>query len=77
MATRRSFGGTMTAQVSFGTLVVLSSFSIWRAWKAIRVGKVESHRAWMLRAWCYICSVSIAPSYVASYRSAQTNANRS
>lgn len=58
MATRRSFGGTITAQVSFGTMVVISSFSMWKAWRAIREGRVNRHRVWMLRTWSYICSVS-------------------
>jgi uncharacterized membrane protein len=58
MATRRSFGGTVTAQTSFGILVVISSISLWKAWVAIREGRVDRHRVWMLRAWSYICSVS-------------------
>jgi hypothetical protein len=58
IATRHSFGGTLTAQVSFATLVVISSFSLWKAWKAIREGRIDRHRVWMLRAWSYICSVS-------------------
>lgn len=58
MATRRSFGGTVTAQTSFGMLVVISSISLWKAWVAIREGRVDRHRVWMLRAWSYICSVS-------------------
>jgi uncharacterized membrane protein len=58
MATRHSFGGTITAQTSFGTLVVISSFSLFKAWVSIRAGSVHRHRVWMLRAWSYICSVS-------------------
>jgi hypothetical protein len=58
MATRRSFGGTLTAQVSFGTLVVISSFSLWKAWMGIRERRIDRHRVWMLRAWSYVCSVS-------------------
>jgi hypothetical protein len=58
MATHRSFGGTIIAQTSFGTLVAISSFSLWKAWWAIREGRVDRHRIWMLRAWSYICSVS-------------------
>ena len=58
IATRRSFGGTIMAQTSFGTLVVISSFSLFKAWGSIREGKVDRHRVWMLRAWSYIGSVS-------------------
>ncbi|KAN0093962.1 hypothetical protein V8E51_017146 [Hyaloscypha variabilis] len=57
VATRHSFGGTITAQTSFGTLVVISSFSLFKAWGSIRAGRVHRHRVWMLRAWSYICSV--------------------
>ncbi|KAE9368522.1 hypothetical protein N431DRAFT_547495 [Stipitochalara longipes BDJ] len=57
IATRRSFGGTIAAQTSFGMLVIISSFSIFKAWVAIRERKVDRHRVWMLRAWSYICSV--------------------
>jgi uncharacterized membrane protein len=68
MATHRSFGGTIVAQTSFGTLVVISSFSLWKAWCAIRDGRVDRHRIWMLRAWGYICSVSIFGSRFMEYR---------
>jgi hypothetical protein len=59
MAARRSFGGTVTAQTSFGTLVLISSFSLLKAWWAVRQARVDRHRVWMVRAWGYICSVSI------------------
>jgi hypothetical protein len=58
MATRHSFGGTIIAQTSFGTLLVISSFALFKAWVSIRAGRVHRHRVWMLRAWSYICSVS-------------------
>jgi hypothetical protein len=61
VCTKRSFGGTLTAQLSFGTLVAISTFSIYKAWTSIRELEIDRHRVWVLRAWSYVCSVRPLP----------------
>jgi hypothetical protein len=59
MIARIALGGTLSAQVGVGFLVIATTVSISLAWINIRRLQVDQHRKWMLRAWFYV-SISIS-----------------
>jgi uncharacterized membrane protein len=42
-------GGGLVAHFGFGMLAILWLFSGWQAYRCIRRGDIDSHRAWMMR----------------------------
>lgn len=49
MVARRSFGGTVEAQVFAGVLAIATTVCMVLAWVSIKRLDIASHRAWMLR----------------------------
>ncbi|ETS74978.1 hypothetical protein PFICI_13462 [Pestalotiopsis fici W106-1] len=50
---RRAFGGDPAAQLANITLVGLFVMSSIKGYQSIKQHRVQDHRAWMLRSWCY------------------------
>lgn len=57
MMGRRAFGGDISIQAGFGLLVIISTASTAMAVWNIKKLQIEQHRAWMLRAMFYICTM--------------------
>ena len=59
----RSQGGGLSVRTGIAALGTASVYALSRAWHAIaRKGRVDEHRAWMLRAWSYLgCIVTMRP----------------
>lgn len=55
MIARHSFGGGLEIQtgIGFGAIIFLGSLAL--AYYNIKRLQIEQHRAWMLRAWFYVC----------------------
>lgn len=53
----RSFGGTMSTRGAVGALFIASTTAFWKAWRGIRSGRIDQHRAWMLRAWGWMGAI--------------------
>lgn len=51
----QAFGGPLS-QIGFGLLALLWLVSGWRAYRAIRQGRVDEHRRWMLRNFALACA---------------------
>ena len=64
----RSQGGDLSVRTGVAALGACSSYALVRAWRAIaREGRVDAHRAWMLRAWSYLgCIVTMRPLIIGS-----------
>lgn len=52
---RISFGGRIETQVFVGFLAILFIVCLALAFYNIKKLQIEQHRAWMLRAWFYVC----------------------
>ncbi|KAL3426667.1 hypothetical protein PVAG01_00176 [Phlyctema vagabunda] len=57
MIARRAFGGTLDTQAAVGTLVILTTTSIFMACYNIKKLQIEQHRAWMLRGMFYMGTI--------------------
>ena len=53
----KSFGGEMVTQVINGVLVSFFLISMGISYTSIKRGRIDLHRAWMLRAWSYVSLV--------------------
>lgn len=51
---RKALGGAWQNQFGMGVLGVAFVFALQRAYVTIKDGRVELHRAWMLRAWIWV-----------------------
>lgn len=57
IVTRRAFGGGLDVQAGFGMITIMFLVSILMAYINIKKLRIDQHRAWMLRAWFYVCLV--------------------
>ena len=55
MIARNSFGGGFESQTVLGLVAILFLGSLLLAMDSIKRLRIEQHRAWMLRAWFYVC----------------------
>lgn len=58
-----SFGGGIEIQVVIGLLSIMFVVSLAISYYNVKRLQLEQHRAWMLRAWFYVC-LHIAPGFV-------------
>jgi hypothetical protein len=54
-----AFGGNIDIRVFTLILLAASTFSVFRSWKGIRDLRIDIHRAWTIRCWGFVGSVSL------------------
>jgi hypothetical protein len=55
MIARVAFGGGLDIQAGVGMLALMTLVSLGLAYVNIKRLRIDQHRAWMLRAWFYVC----------------------
>lgn len=56
MIARVTFGGGVDIQLGVGVLGIAFIGSLTMAYINVKRLQIEQHRAWMLRAWVYVCA---------------------
>ncbi|KAI1872995.1 uncharacterized protein JN550_003869 [Neoarthrinium moseri] len=56
---RRAFGGDPAAQLANFTLLALFVWGCIMGYWSVKGRRIRDHRAWMLRAWCYVSPNSL------------------
>lgn len=59
MIARVSFGGGLEIQAIVGFIAIIFLGSLGLALYNIKMLQIEQHRAWMLRAWFYVCLIPL------------------
>ena len=59
--TPNMMGGSQKAQTGTLLLGAMFTLALVKAMIEIYKGRIDLHRAWMLRAWCYVCSCPQCP----------------